>query len=89
MRGNNHTFLVINIEIKDNTIQVYMVKQLEECIESFGEDVSTLVTSPATKNLFEVREDVKQLSENKVELFHLVVEKLSLIMNISITYLET
>ena len=50
MIGNNNTFLGMNIEIKDSTIQVDMVKQLEECIEIFGEDVSTLVTSPETKN---------------------------------------
>ena len=50
MIGNNNTFLGMNIVIKDSTIQVDMVKQLEECIEIFGEDVSTLVTSPETKN---------------------------------------
>ena len=33
-----------------------MVEKMEECIESFGEDVSTLVTSPATKQFFEVKE---------------------------------
>ena len=38
VRGNKHAFLVINIQIKDNTIQVDMVEQLEECIEIFGED---------------------------------------------------
>ena len=48
--GNKHTFLEIITKIKDSTIQVNMVEQLEEGIESFGEDVSTLVTSPETKN---------------------------------------
>ena len=46
----------------------------------FGEDVSTLVTSPAIKKLFEVREYAKQLSDNKVELFHSVVVKLFFII---------
>ena len=54
-RGNKHTLLGMNIQKKDNTIQVNIVKQFEECIESFGEGVSTLVTYMATKKLFEVR----------------------------------
>ena len=65
MRGNKHTFLGIYIEIKYNTIHVDMVKQLEDCIEMSGEDVSTPIKYPANKILFEVREDAKQLSENK------------------------
>ena len=49
VRGSKYTLLVMNIEIKDNTIQVGMVKQLEECIYIFSEDVITLVISTATK----------------------------------------
>ena len=30
--GNKHTFLGMNIHIKDNMIKVKMVEQLEECI---------------------------------------------------------
>ena len=48
-----------------------------------------LVKYLATKKLFEVREDDKQLSENKGELFHLVAEKLLFIMNRSRPDLET
>ena len=46
-------------------IQVDMVEQLEECMKMFGEDVSMLVKSPATKKVSEVREDSEQLSEKK------------------------
>ena len=42
---NKNTFLGINIEIKYSTIKVDMFEQLEDCIEMFGEDVSTSVTS--------------------------------------------
>ena len=55
--GNKHTLLGMYIEIKDSNIKVYMVKNMEDCIEMFGEEVSTLVTSPATKKFFKVRED--------------------------------
>ena len=78
----------MNIKIKNSTIKVDMVKQMEECRDSFGEDVSTLVTSPATNKFFEVREYAEQLSENKGKLFHLVVEKLSFIMKSFRTDLE-
>ena len=64
----------MNIEIKDRTIKVDMVKYLEDCIEMFGEDVIMLVTYPATKQFFEVKEDAEQMSEKKGELFHSVVE---------------
>ena len=50
--GNMHNFLGTNIEKKDRMAQVNMVEKLEDCIEMFGEDVSTLVTYPATKKLF-------------------------------------
>ena len=65
VRWNKHTFLGINIKIKDNTIKVDMFEQLEDCIEMFGEDVNTSVTSQANKILSEVREYAKQLSEKK------------------------
>ena len=49
MGWNKNTFFGMNIEIKYNIIQVDMVKQLEERIKMFGEDVSTSVSSPETK----------------------------------------
>ena len=55
----------------------------------FGEDVSTLVTSLATRKLLEVREDSKQLSKKKGELFHSVVVKLLFIMKRSRLDLDT
>ena len=64
-----HNLLGMNIEIKYNMIQVNMVKQLEERIEFFCEDVSMSVPSLATKKLIEGSEYAEQLSENKGELF--------------------
>ena len=42
----------------------------------FGEDVSTSVSSLATNKMIEVREGDNQWSENKGDLFYLVVAKL-------------
>ena len=89
VRGNNNIFLGVNIEIKDNIIQVDMVKQLEECITIFGEDFSTTFKSPATKKLFEVRKDSEKLLENKGDLFHSVLAKLLLMIKKSRPDLET
>ena len=89
VRENKHTLLGMNIYTKENMIQVDMAKQLEECIGKFDEDVSTLVTSPATKKWFEVREYSEQLSDKKVELFHLVMANLLFLMNNSRPDLDT
>ena len=67
LKENKHTFLGINTYINNSKIQVDMVEQLEESIEMFFEEVSTLVTSTATNKLFEVWEDAEQLSEKKGE----------------------
>ena len=53
MRGCNNTFLGMNKEINYNRTQLDRFKQLEECKESFGVDVSTLITSQATNKCFE------------------------------------
>ena len=55
----------------------------------FGEDVSTSVTCPITNKLSEVRENSEKLSDNKEELFHLVVKKLLFIMKSYRPDLET
>ena len=49
-------------------------------MKKFGEDFSTPVSCPATKILFEVREDAEKLSENKGDIFHSLVGKLLSIM---------
>ena len=40
-----------------------MVKQLEECMEFFGQGVSMLVSYLATNTFLEVREDAEQLND--------------------------
>ena len=71
MRGNNYTFLGMSIEIKKNIIHIDMVEQLRDCMEYFGEYVSSPVSPPAKKKL-EVREDAEHPSDKKGDLLHLV-----------------
>ena len=74
VRGDKHTFLGMNIEIKNNIIHIDKVKNMRELRKFFEKYVSTPVLSPATKHI-EVSEDEKQLSYKKVYLFHSVVEE--------------
>ena len=55
----------------------------------FGDDISMSVTYPETNKLFKVREDDKQLSEKKGELFHSVVAELLFMMKRSRPDLDT
>ena len=48
-----------------------MVEQLRDCMEYFGEYVSSPVSPPAKKKL-EVREDAEHPSDKKGDLLHLV-----------------
>ena len=80
-RGRTHNFLGINFEImKNKSIEMNMKEQILEAIEAFGEPITKTATSPAKVHLFEVREDDQALSEEKAEVFHLVVMKLLYIM---------
>ena len=89
VRGNTHTFLGMNIDIKDSIIQVYIVNQLEECISMFVKDAITSVSFQENKNFFGVREDANKLSEKKGELYHSLVANFLFIMKIFRPDLET
>ena len=55
VRGNKHTFLGTNIDIKYNIIKFDRVKRLEEYMKMFVEDHSTLVSYPKTMCLVKGR----------------------------------
>ena len=64
-----------------------MAEQLEDCIENFGEDVSMLVTFPATNKWFKLRYGSEQLK--KVEMSRSVAGKFLFIMKRSRPDVET
>ena len=49
---------------------------ITECIETFGKIFNGGATNPAKRNLFDVDEKSKRLSERKAILFHHIVAKL-------------
>ena len=66
-----------------------MDEKLVKCMIYYGEDVSTPISYPETKKWFELREYTKLLIEKKIQLFHLLVEKILFIMKRSTPDLET
>ena len=80
-RGKTHTFLGINFTITEQrTVELEMIDQLKEAIESFGEVISTTAVTPAKSYLFSVRDDAEKLDKEKSEIFHTDVAKLLYIM---------
>jgi hypothetical protein len=76
-RRKKHTFLGMNLVFNDDgSLQVETKTYIKEAIEAFGEDVSTKVSSPATKKLFEVNPDTPVLETERADIFHSVVAKL-------------
>ena len=73
----------------DKTVSISTPEYIDEAIECFGEDLGKSVTSPATKNLFDVNEESKPLSAKKQEIFHSVVARVLLMMKRSRPDLET
>ena len=76
-RGKQHVFVGMDIDfIEKGKLKISMRNHLEEAIEVFGEDVTMGATTPATRSLFEVNENLTLLDPKKAELFHHIVAKL-------------
>ena len=77
MRGRKHSYLGINIEILDDKrVVIDMREQIKEIVLAFGEDVSTIVSSPASRHLMQVNESGIPLDPKKAETYHSLVAKL-------------
>ena len=66
----------MKIKLKNDSFEISMKDQIEEAIETFGEEVSGTVTSPCARHLLETRDDAEQLDEERKEIFHTVTAKL-------------
>jgi hypothetical protein len=76
-RGRKHTFLGMILTFNDDgSLQIETKKYIEEAIETFGEDVSTNVSSAAAKKLFEINPATEVLDTERADIFHSVVAKL-------------
>ena len=76
-RGDSHTYVGMAFYFPgDTTVQVDMSGYLKEAVEEFPEDVTKLVTSPASNYIFDVNPDCPKLNDEKRELLHHLVAKL-------------
>jgi len=67
-------FLGMNIKFpSDGTVCIKMRQYLDESISEYGEHIHSPVSSPATKNLFDVNEDAPPLNKENQERFHSMV----------------
>jgi hypothetical protein len=75
--GRDHSYVGMDIKYTDTgEAQVLMKQYIEEAIDSFPEDCSTPVLSPAAPHLFEVNDDCKRLSEDHRRILHSITAKL-------------
>jgi hypothetical protein len=81
-RGNKHNLLGMHVEMNRNnkTVEIEMKDQLQEAIDTFGEEVDKSVVTPALKNLFVINSEAKKLNNEDSDMFHSVVAKLLFIM---------
>jgi hypothetical protein len=76
-RGKEHVFLGMNIGFhNDGTASIVMKDYIKEAIAHFGEDITRSATTPAKRNLFEIKENSVPLTDANREISHSVVAKL-------------
>mmetsp|Transcript_16608 Transcript_16608/g.23570 ORF Transcript_16608/g.23570 Transcript_16608/m.23570 type:complete len:462 (-) Transcript_16608:60-1445(-) len=80
-RGKSHTLLGINFTINDNgTIELDTIQYLRDILSNFPDKISESATSPATKDIFEVKEEDETLDKGRGEIFHMTCAKLLWVM---------
>jgi hypothetical protein len=77
-RGEEHEFLGMKITLskKNNTAKINMKESIKEALSDFLEDVVKNTATPATRYLFNVKEDSPSLDEARAENFHSIAAKL-------------
>jgi hypothetical protein len=71
--GQKHNYLGVDLEFMENgTLEVLMIKYLQNVIEGFPEAITGVATSPTGDRLFGVRDekDARPLDEERAVAFH-------------------
>ena len=75
--GREHKYLGMNIKfMSDKNLSIDMKDYVKETIITSGMDVSRKASTPAAKNLFEIKRDSSLLDQNRKKTFHHCVAKL-------------
>ena len=80
-RKNNHNFLGIKIEVRnDKTIAISVKDHILEAISTWSEEINCIATSPTKKGLCTVDEIVNKLGTIQAKVFYSIVYKLLWVM---------
>ena len=75
-RGKIHNFLGMTLDYSsDGEVKIDMVEYVKRMIECFPDQDIKTATTPAANHLFQVRDDVKVLEEDRAIKFHNLVAK--------------
>ncbi len=75
-RGKIHEYLGMTLDYtKDGEVQIKMQSYIEDIVKTFPENTGKKVSSPASENLFQIREKTPKLSYKRKEIFHTTVAK--------------
>ena len=78
-RGKKHTFVGVDIEFNANsTVTLSMDDYIDECINTYNDEINKSASSPAKGTLFDdnVGQKTEILNESKAEKFHHTMAKL-------------
>ena len=80
-RGKEHSFLGMDITFTgDGTLEISTKDYVKEAVKQFSEDVSKVVSMPASHGLFTIDAESPLLSTEKSDLYHSIVAKLLWVM---------
>ena len=74
--GEKHTYLGMDLTVKDGKMSVSMKGYLEEAIAAYKEKMNTSAKTPSTKALLEIDEEAEPLPSDRADLVHHIVAKL-------------
>ena len=83
IRSKIHNFVGMDLDFKDDdTVGILTKDYIKDCIEVFGDNMSTVVNIPGKHDLFTVI-DEKTMSEERMDIFHHIVAKLLYVSKIA------
>ena len=74
-RGDENDFMGMNIKFEDKKVKISMKKHIQKATDTFMDDITRNVASPATSYLFKTSK-AEKLSEENSDNFHRIVASL-------------
>jgi Reverse transcriptase (RNA-dependent DNA polymerase) len=74
-KGNQHTYLGMDLDFDNRKLKVTMIPYLQEIIDEFPDEIGKASSTPAALHLFDESDDPVPLSAEKSKIFHHTVAK--------------